>query len=246
VLELEILLVVVGIYVGVTFYRIVHALQVGKRVTRGSVAFEKLSPTLKQHILVLGDSTMYGAGIKQKANTMGGLLAAQYPKATIETLAVNGDKVANLQGQLSLAKFDHYSLIMIGIGGNDIVGLTDFKRLASELDSFLRLASQKSSQIVLFQCVNVGNIGFFLFPLNYFYSHRCLVLSKVFEAVSSKYTDVLFVNLYRSKQEDFYTKKSRGMFIAEDSFHPSDYANRFFFKLIWDRMVKAGISSPKP
>lgn len=234
------MIIVIVVYVAATTARIVHALKVGKRVSQNSTPFQKISPSFEEHILVLGDSTMYGAGIKHKANTMGGLLAARYPKATIETLARNGDKVDDLRGQLADARFNEYLLLMIGVGGNDIVGLTRLNHLETELNAFIEQASQKSSQIVIFQCVNVGNIGFFLFPLNYFYSRRCYLVSKVFEHVTSKYKNVLFVNLYRPNSDDFYTKKTRNKFIAEDSFHPSDYANIFFFNLICDRMQTWG------
>jgi hypothetical protein len=224
------------VYVLIMAQRIVHAVRVGKKVSSTTVPFEKLDNRLSKHVLILGDSTMYGAGIKRTENTIGGLLAQQYPDATIETVAHNGDKVADLTQQLKQARFEDYKVIMIGVGGNDIVGMTPISRLEGQLQSFLLIVSKRSREVVLFHCVNVGNTGFFIFPLNYFYSYRSKLLSDTFAKVSALYKNVSFVNLYRPIRADFYTPKTRAKFIAEDSFHPNDYANKFFFTFIWKNM----------
>jgi hypothetical protein len=87
--------------------------------------------------------------------------------------------------------------------------------------------------LILFHCVNLGNIGFFLFPLNHFYAYRTRKVSYLFKKITDNYTNVHYVNFYRPMSNDFYTSKTRKKFIADDSFHPSDHANQFFFDLIW-------------
>jgi lysophospholipase L1-like esterase len=232
---LALLVIVLG-YGGIMGRRLWHADKVSKLVISTTVPFQRPHNNTRTHILVLGDSTMYGAGVKNRANTMGGLLATKYPVASIETLAVNGAKVKDLRDQIGQAQFRKYKLILIGIGGNDIVGLSRYDRVRQELTWFLEHESRRAETIVLFHCVNVGNIGFFVFPLNYLYSFRTKQLSKLFNGVARSFKNVLYVNFYRPMSRDYYDKKTRPEFIADDAFHPNDYANKYFFNIIWDEL----------
>ncbi len=191
-----------------------------------------------QHIAILGDSTMYGAGVKDPANTIGGLLAAKYPKASIETRAVSGAKIKDLNKQFEQLSHQHYKLIVVGIGGNDIVFMSNYKRARGELVSFLDKVSPVADKIVLSHSVNMGNIGFFAPPLSYLFDYRTRKLSNMYAKVTKKYSNIRYVNFYRPKRQDHYNKDNRKIFIAEDGFHPSDYANRYFFDLIWQEINK--------
>jgi lysophospholipase L1-like esterase len=216
--------------------RIMHAMLAGRRANLVTQPYQKKLKEAHTHIVIFGDSTMYGAGIKDPHNTMGGLLARAYPKASVETLAYNGAKVKDLRAQLKMTDEEHYAIMMVGIGGNDIVGLTSFAQIKESLQAFLEEAIQKADIIVLFHCVNMGNIGFFLPPLNYFYDNRTRKLSELYKKITAEYKTVYYVNFYRSKSQDFYTQKTRKKFIADDSFHPSDYANQYFFNLICEQV----------
>jgi hypothetical protein len=227
-----ILVVVVILYACTTGVRIACAVIAGRRANLVTHPYQKKVKGAGSHIAILGDSTMYGAGIKDPKHTMGGLFASQYPASSIETWAYNGAKVKDLRAQLRTADQKHYEILIIGIGGNDIVGLTPFKQIEASLQTFLNEAKHRADNIVLFHCVNMGNIGFFLPPMNYFYDYRTRKLSELYQKISSGYRNVNYVNFYRPKSRDFYTKETRKKFIADDSFHPSDYANQYFFELI--------------
>lgn len=185
-----------------------------------------------QHFLVMGDSTMYGSGVKKPENTFGGLLAGTFPKANVETVARSGSLVENLTGQLAAAKFRRYDLAIIGIGGNDIVYLADYKKVEIQLQAFLKEVSSRSDHIILFHSVNVGNTGFFLWPLSLFYQKRTKKLSQIYTKIAKEFESVQYVNFYRHRKNDYYDKKTRPRFIADDGFHPSDYGNQYFFKLL--------------
>lgn len=193
------------------------------------IPFQKESG--EEHILVIGDSTMHGYGAEKPDNTIGGLLAKKYSDSSIETLAKNGARLRDMDEQLKLAKYSHYKLIFMGIGGNDVLRMTSFNKIQRDLNQFLSSASNITELIVLVHSVNMGNTGVFAFPLNYFYDYRTRKLSKIYNQVAAKHQNVRYVSFYRPIGNDFYNSKTRPKFIASDGFHPSDYANKFFFTL---------------
>lgn len=217
-------------YAGFTVARIRQVGKLSRRVVKTTKPFQRL--TGSKHVLVLGDSTMFGAGIKDPANSIGGLLAERFPDATVETLAKIGNCVKDISGQMQSATFDHYDLIVIGVGGNDIVKLSRYSAVHASLQTTLAELSGRADKIVLCNCVNLANIGFFLFPLNRYFGHRSYRMSQLFAEVVCDFPNVRFADFYRPRKNDHYTKKTRAQFVAEDAFHPSDYANRFFFELI--------------
>jgi lysophospholipase L1-like esterase len=220
------------IYVGFMGIRIIRAYYANATV----MPFSRNLKGASKHILILGDSTMYGFGIKDQRNTIGGLFAEKYPDATIETIAENGAKVKDLRQLFSQSEYKKYDLIVIGIGGNDIAQLSNYAELLSELTNFLKAVSKVSQHIVLCHSVNIGNIGFFIFPLNYFFDYRSRQLSHLFAEVAAKFSNVQYINFYRPMHNDYYDKTTRKKFIAEDAFHPSDYANQYFFNIMWKEM----------
>jgi lysophospholipase L1-like esterase len=187
-----------------------------------------------QHVAVIGDSSMYGPGVKDKKHTISGLLAARYPKAIIETRAINGSRVRSLQAQLCQLQYTHYDLVLVGIGGNDIVRFSSYRRLERELYAFLEVVSEVADEIILCSSVNIGNIGFFLFPFNLVFDYRTYRLSRRYGRIANHFPKVRYANFYRPRFKDHYDKNTRKQFLADDAFHPNEYANRYFFELIWE------------
>lgn len=188
--------------------------------------------TAPRHILVVGDSTMYGAGATSPDKTLGGLLAAHYPGASIETVAENGARVRDLAAQLSQARCERYDLIIIGVGGNDIVRLSRYSVLRRQLRQILERVSNRAETVVLLHSLNIGNTGFFIFPLNRLFDYRTQQLSLLYQAVVQGFSNVIYLNTYRPAKSDYYTPSTRPQFLAADGYHPSDYATEFFFQLI--------------
>lgn len=219
--------------------RILRSILAMRSATNNRSPYSRLLSGTDKHVLVMGDSSMYGAGVANPKHTVGGLLAAKYPRASIETVASNGVKVRDLKQQFKQAQHPNYDLVIIGVGGNDIVQFSSFSKLRQELIAFLEQASKVSDQIILCHSGNIGNIGFFLFPLNYLFSYRSGKLSTLYSEVSSQFSNVTDVIFYRPLNKDHYTKHTRKQFIAPDGYHATDYANQYFFKLVWDGIDKS-------
>ncbi len=187
-----------------------------------------------KHILLLGDSSMYGAGIEHTKKTFGALIASKENNATVEVLAENSAKVSDLVKQIEKARYNQYGYIVIGIGANDIMFFSNYKTLQKRLLTFLQQTSKITDHIILCHSVNIGNVGFFLFPFDYVFDYRTEELSKVYAELAKKVPRVTYLNFYRKRGNDYYDKKTRKKFVARDGAHPSDYANQFFFNIIWD------------
>lgn len=230
---------IIAVYIIVMATRVLRYSVASRAAARVTQPYMRVFKDAREHLLVLGDSTMYGAGTKSPDHTVGGLLAAKYPKATVETLAVNGAKIKDLVSQLAQAQYEHYDLIVIGIGGNDIVQMSSISAVRHELNAFLDKATPCAQQVILCHSVNIGNIGFFLFPLNYLFDYRSRRLSNVYRDIAAHFPNVTYVNFYRPLHNDHYDKITRKNFIAEDAFHPNDYANQYFFELIWKELRKS-------
>lgn len=192
-------------------------------------------------ILIVGDSTMYSAGVKDPAYTIAALFGAHYPGASVETKAANGARCRDVTRQLAAGAAEHYDIIMIGIGGNDVVRLTGSAALRRQLRALLAAASAKAERVVICSSVNVGNVGFFPFPLTYLYDYRSRLFGQLCQQAADQWDNVQFVNFYRPLNDDHYGRRSRAKFVAADGFHASEYANEYFFKLI---VASAGLRPP--
>jgi hypothetical protein len=234
-MPLLIFIIIILLYAAFMAHRLARQIVTARTHNAQSKPFNRLISGATKRILVVGDSTMYGAGITDPNNTIGGLFAKRFPEASVETIAVNGAKVRDLKVQLTKAQFEHYDIIMIGIGGNDIVRFSSYIRLGHQLREILVQASGLSNRVILCHCVNVGNIGFFIWPLNYLYDHRSRRLHELYDEVIVGLSQVIYVNFYRPMKSDHYTRATRSEFIAQDAFHPSDHANQYFFRLISDQ-----------
>lgn len=214
-------------------------------VTNKAVAFTKpYNRPVKDsnhHILVMGDSSMYSAGVTNPKNTVGGLLAGKYPKSSVETVAFIGAKAKDLEHQFVQAQHKRYDLVVIGVGGNDIVQFTSISKVQLTLSTFLETITKTSDEVVLCHVVNVGNIGFFLFPLNHLYSWRSRIMNELYWSIGAKFPGLKHAVFFRPPHQDHFDRHTRHKFVAPDGFHATDYANQYFFKLICDAVQKPGI-----
>jgi acyl-CoA thioesterase-1 len=140
-----------------------------------------LSPTIKaspkQSIFVVGDSI--SAGISAKDRAWPDVLAEishfkvinlAKPAATVETAM---DQIAGIVGS--------NSLVLVEIGGNDLLGHTDSKTFYTQLDQLLGKLAAENSQIVVFELP--------LFPF-------CNAFGKAQRNLAKKYNVILIPKHY--------------------------------------------------
>ncbi len=229
---------IILVYFSIMIFRIIRFILYSQKTFSNTKAFSREIKNTRQHILILGDSSMYGAGIKMSENTIGGLFAKKYPIATIETLAVNGAKVRDLEKQLKNKKYKFYDIILIGIGANDIIQFSNFNSLRTDLITIIKKVHKIGNKIILCHSVNIGNLGFYIFPFDYVFDNRTRKLSRIYAELETKFSNLIYVNFYRKRGNDYYDKITRKKFIAGDGVHPNDYANKYFFDIILNELQK--------
>lgn len=231
-LGITVALLVIGAYAAIIGTRFLRYRRVSKGILSDRVVKDITPEHADGHILIVGDSTMYSAGVSDTAYTIGGLFASLYPDSSVETRAANGARCRDVPSQLASGIYEQYDIIMIGIGGNDVVRLTPSGQLRRDLTRLLEAAARKAGRVIVCTSVNVGNVGFFPFPLNYLYDARSRHFARLCQDITQDMRNVQFVNFYRPLHDDHYDKRSRHKFVAADGFHANEFANKYFFEII--------------
>lgn len=218
---------IIGIIIAIAVYAFVQYILVNKKVAVGlslvqqTVEYTQTGSANGKTILVVGDSTGVGVGASTPTESIVGLIGADFPNVHIENRAVSGAKVHDLLGvfnQLQNEKV-HVDVVVIQIGGNDIVRFTPFKNVEKDLATVLEQAKQVADNVAVFSCGNVGTSPFFPFGTRWVWGVRTRAVRKIFLRQTSA-AQVQYVDLYREKKDDPFAQDPK-RYYAADSFHPS-------------------------
>lgn len=210
-------IILIGVlgYFGVTLY---NKIQISKALVLAAKPYEKITDDRTTTLLVLGDSTGVGVGAAVPEESVAGRLALYMQATYVENLSVSGAQVHELPLQIKSAALDHYSTILIQIGGNDIIRFHDAHETAKLLGSILDTLPRADQVIVMVP----GNLGaatlipWFVRPI---YTNLNLKYHTEFEQVVTAHEGV-YINLYRPPSEDPFVAHPE-IYLAQDEFHPS-------------------------
>lgn len=176
---------------GVSLYR---GYQQAVRLVAETRQFDTRTEVHSRTLLLLGDSTAHGVGALLREETTGGRLA-QALDASVENRAESGAKTKDVLGQLNSAEQPRYDLIIIQVGANDVIYLSDRDTTTTTLTEVLSHARVKSDRIVLLTAGNIGDAPLWLWPLNRYYTLRTQALRESFMSVAQK-EGVVYVDLF--------------------------------------------------
>jgi len=162
--------------------------QKGKKLAAAAVPFERPISGASMSILVLGDSTAVGTGSESPELTAAGRLAALYPGASVRNLGVNGLKLDGLLKIIdALDPHEHFSLILVQIGANDIIRLTSEKTIESQAkEAFSKLAPLADKMIVL-HSGNVADAPIFSWWMKPFISAKSFEVRSAYQRLAGIY-----------------------------------------------------------
>lgn len=220
-----VLVLVLVAYYGATTYRKI-------RVSGGLVAAAKPyelvhgETTSTTTILVVGDSTGVGVGADQPEDSVAGRLAHFTHAASLENYSVSGAVVADLPAQIGRAKLKQYSIILVQIGGNDIIRFHDIAKTARQLDAALaRLPN--ATRVLVMSAGNVGATSLFPWFLRPWYTSRTLQLHAAFTKVTAA-RQATYINLYRDPAVDPFSLQPE-VYLSADGLHPSSKGYGLWF-----------------
>lgn len=212
-------LVCLTIYVMVQYIRSRHYVNIGIGLANQTVAFEQHPALPSARILMIGDSTVVGTGASQPQDSTAGLLGRDYPTAEIINRGVNGARVADVMTRFTEFTDDEFDLVLIQIGGNDIVRLTNLADLETNLNTVLTEANRVGKQVIILHCGNLGTAKLLPLGTRWIFRQRTAKLRAIYQRLAPHY-HTQYVDLWRLGDDDPFAHDP-STYYAADYFHPS-------------------------
>lgn len=197
-----------------------------KRIMKRSTRYEKITTDFTKTLLILGDSTGAGVGADKPEESVPGRLAAYTGATYVENHAVSGAAVGDLPEQIAHVKRAEYDIILIHIGGNDLIPFRNAYETATELAIVLgTLPPAKNTYLM--SCGNLGGATIFPIFIRPFHTWLNLEYHKAFSEVC-KNRGIIYINLYHKSSEDPFIKDPK-TYLAHDGLHPSSDGYELWF-----------------
>ena len=209
-----------------------HFIRIGEGLAAEANAYSQVPEKADLKFLTIGDSSAVGVGASSSAISVAGLLGKDYPNASIKNLGVNGARVADLPSRLQAEAGNRYDLVLIHIGGNDVVRRTDIGDIERDMRKVIDLAKKLTNQVVILHGGDIGEA--YLLPLGsrWWFGRRTHQVRdlyiKLAEEKDVKYADILREKGFRGDDFHQFPQKT----FAEDKFHPSDFAYAYWYEQV--------------
>jgi lysophospholipase L1-like esterase len=169
-------------------------------------------------ILVLGDSTGYGTGASKPEDSIAGLIARDFPGYSIENNSVNGRTIGELV-EVAREVEGQYLLILLQIGGNDILQQRSVGDVERELRVLVQELNSHTDNLVMMSSGNVGGAAAFSGEEADQYTALTREFRQMFLRVSGE-TELRYVDLFLEPENDVISNNP-DTYLAADGLHPS-------------------------
>ncbi|MEN6487576.1 MAG: GDSL-type esterase/lipase family protein [Smithella sp.] len=200
----------------------------GRGLAKASVPFEVRIKEANRRVLVVGDSTGVGTGASDSADSVAGRIARDYPGTEIVNRAQDGAKVEDIFEQLKDFRTGEFDLVLLQVGGNDIIRFTDLEMLKASITGVLKLAGDKGGDVIFMSTGNVGLAPVFFPPVSWIYSWRTRKVREIFMAVSRREKNE-YIDLFKERDKDPFLRDS-ATFYAADTLHPGSEGYRLWYE----------------
>lgn len=215
------------------FWRIRSLTKISSQLIAATKVYEQHPVGSKYKVLIMGDSTGVGIGAQDADLTLAGRLGHDWPEADISNIAVSGLRTDQLDSKTGSVK-EGYDLIIIHIGGNDIIRFKNIDQAAANIEEAVKTLSPKTKKIAVFTTGNMGESDFFPFLSKPMFTMRSKALRNKVKKVTSSYPDTTYVDLF-SYPADL---KSVGGY-AKDKLHLSNEGYALWYQALQDSFKPA-------
>jgi lysophospholipase L1-like esterase len=198
-----------------------------RRLGRAAIPFHRSVEEPNATVMFIGDSTTVGTGASRASQSLAGRLAQDFPNTTIMNHGVNGIGSRELLTLLSEHPEWRSDLLIINIGGIDILGLRPLRSFKKNILSILQHAAPLSPRILILTSSNIGSIPYFRFPISLFFGWRARYIRR-FMLEQARTKRFVYVDLYDKPKDDPFLK-DRQRFFAPDHIHPSGEGYAFWY-----------------
>lgn len=179
-------------------------------------------------VLVLGDSTGVGLGANLPDESIPGMLSADHPQVEITNLAVSGARLEDVRNQLDAlpagAAEPAYDLILLMVGGNDVLRLTPTARLALDADILLPELTRRGTKVLWLCSANLGLAPVFMAPWSWWASSRTYRVCMLFERMAARH-GVRFISVFGERRKEPFSSEP-SIYFSPDGVHPSSAGYR--------------------
>lgn len=212
--------------------RVRHALRIARTAWAANRPYGCKPDQPLARVLVLGDSTGVGLGASMPHESIPGMLSAEHPLVEITNLAVSGSRLEDVRKQVSALTVDGsappYDLILLMVGGNDVLRLTPLTRLALEADVLLPDLTRLSPKVLWLCSANLGLAPVFMAPWSWWASSRSYRVCMLFDRMAARH-GVRFISLFRARGEEPFSSEP-SVYFCHDGVHPNSAAYRVCYE----------------
>lgn len=204
---------------------------IGEALADAAQPFERHVDEAHKRVLVIGDSTGVGTGAKQAADSLAGRLAQAFPGVHIVNRARNGAKTADACRQLAASAGERFDVVLIHVGGNDILRRTPWRQLVADVETLLREASRLGTHVLVTTTPNVGLAPAFFAPLSWWLTLRSRQVRDLFTAACARH-GAHYANFFHPRDACPFARDWQ-VYFAEDRLHPSSEC----YGYVWRALV---------
>lgn len=158
-------------------------------------------------ILVVGDSTAVGTGSETSESSTAGRLGAKYPDAEIVNLAQNGLRISELSPILeSIDSNEHFDIVLIQIGANDIIRFTSTKKIEGGIRKVLEKTKSLGEKVIVLHSGDIGESRFFPWYVRPLLTKKSLKTREIY---------IKQANIYGASYVDLISASSSKLFLED-------------------------------
>jgi len=226
------IVLIIGIGIFTDTFRLVKTIF----LISGTSPYEQTG-TGTQKLLILGDSTGYGTGVKDKKNSVAGRIGIDFPTVTITNNSVNGRRLDQLADQITSLDTS-YDVILLQIGGNDILGKRPIADVVADLGRLYTVLAPKTKQIILMPAGNVGGaVAFIGTEKAVVYQQLSREYYAAFSAFADTHPNFTFVDLFEEPAVDPFVLHPE-LYVSIDGLHPNDAGYEYWYKTLRPSLVR--------
>lgn len=170
-------------------------------------------------ILLVGDSTGYGTGATRGADSIAGLIGAEYSEFQIENRSKNGDTIGDALARVTDIE-GQYDLIVVQLGGNDIIQERDLAQTLEDLNQLYERLQLHTRHLVMLSAGNVGAA----FAFSGAKATALTAYSRTYHTALENFADsrpnFTYVNLFDEPADDPFVSEPK-VYLAMDGLHPT-------------------------
>lgn len=210
-----------------------------KKMSYDSKPFVRDNPAAHLRFLFIGDSTAVGTGAKNNTQSVAGYFGQDFPEADIHNNSYNGRKLNQLVEEFPQEVYAPYDLVVVQIGGNDIMKFTSFKDIDRDITTVIADAKKIGRHVVILHSGNVGAAPVFIWPFDWIMTERARTVRRIYMK-KARENGVLYVDLFAERSNDLFLKDIPKYYCL-DHLHPSGDGYRWWYQRIRATLNSAGV-----